>query len=404
MKKVLMIAQHFPPAGGVGGFRVTKFVKYLRHFDWEPVVLTVREDCYPGSVWLDHDLERDIPAGVRIYRTQIWRSKIINDVGIRWLPFLIPALIKVIRGERPHLLYLTGGPFFPLITGPLMRALFRLPYVIDLRDPWRLAHRGTPLRGVKAHLGLLLTHLAEPIVVKYAAKVICATEQLRKEYREKYSHLPSWKFVTITNGYDPDDFDGLLPKQFRQFTIVYTGKFRRSEAFHDPSPVFQALRILQNRGINVRFCHVGLIEEEVMSLAKKLEIESSVECVGPHPHAEALSYAMGADLLLVIGSDRKMGLPVKMFDYIGCDRPILVVCNKDEEMIDVARKIPNAMLVVSKDPRVIAEAIEKVYHGWRKSEHAQNDVQVFHRRTLTGLLAKVFDEVLVTRGKVRENA
>ena len=33
-KKVLMIAQRFPPAGGVGTFRVTKFVKYLKEFGW----------------------------------------------------------------------------------------------------------------------------------------------------------------------------------------------------------------------------------------------------------------------------------------------------------------------------------------------------------------------------------
>lgn len=404
MKKVLMIAQYFPPAGGVGSFRVTKFVKYLRDFYWEPVVLTVREDCYPRSAWLDYGIERDIPAGVHIYRTRVWRSKIINDEGVKWLPFLLCALIKVIRRERPHLLYLTGGPFFPLITGPLMKALFRLPYVVDLRDPWRLAHRGTPLRGVKARLGQLLTHLAEPVVVKYAAKVVCATEQMCKEYRENYCHLPSWKFVTITNGYDPDDFVKVKPIRFADITVVYTGKFRTSEAFRDPVPFFQALRILRERGRRVHFVHVGNLEEEVMNLAKDVGVQDLVEFVGPHSYAEALAYAKGADILLLIGGGQKSEQTGKIFDYIGCKRPILALASQDTEIAKVVREIPNAIVIENIAPETIAAAIEKIYFGWQKMEQAHNFEGRFHRRTLTGLLAKVFDEVLVTGGKISENA
>ena len=40
MKNVLMIAYSFPPAGGPGVQRTSKFVKYLRNYGWEPVVLT----------------------------------------------------------------------------------------------------------------------------------------------------------------------------------------------------------------------------------------------------------------------------------------------------------------------------------------------------------------------------
>src|SRR5665648_76921 len=105
MKKVLMIAQYFPPAGGVGTFRVTKFVKYLRDFGWEPVVLTVSKTCYPKSVWLDYDLEKDIPDGVHIYRTNIGWSHFINDDGIRWLSFLLASAFKVIKKEQPNLIY-----------------------------------------------------------------------------------------------------------------------------------------------------------------------------------------------------------------------------------------------------------------------------------------------------------
>lgn len=387
-----MIAQHFPPAGGVGTFRVAKFAKYLREFGWEPVILTVCEGCYPKGVWLDRKLEKDIPQGVHLYRTRIWRSKIINDIGIRWLPFLLPAVVRVIRKERPQVVYITGGPFFPLIVAPIIKLLFRLPYVIDLRDPWKLARRANPTRGFKARLGQVLINFVEPIVLRHAAKVICATSMLRKEHQSAYQKQ-SEKFFTITNGYDPDDFNDILPKQYKGFTIIYTGKFRRSEAFHDPAPIFQAIKILRERGINVWFVHVGVREEEIITLAEDIGVGDAAEFVGPKSHSEALSYAVGASLLLVIGSDRKMGLPVKMFDYMGCQRPLLALGYEGEEMLDVTREIFATTLLVSEGPEAIAEAIENVYNKPRV-EQAKSLTQRYTREYLTEVLAKVFNEVI----------
>ena len=45
-KKILVVATYFPPAGGVGSFRVTKFVKYLNLLGWKVSVLTVHERFY----------------------------------------------------------------------------------------------------------------------------------------------------------------------------------------------------------------------------------------------------------------------------------------------------------------------------------------------------------------------
>ena len=41
IKKALIISYVFPPVGGAGVQRVTKFVKYLPEFGWDSTVLTV---------------------------------------------------------------------------------------------------------------------------------------------------------------------------------------------------------------------------------------------------------------------------------------------------------------------------------------------------------------------------
>ncbi len=54
-KKVLFIAYLFPPVGGGGVQRSSKFVKYLPEFGWQPLVLTVKEpyDFYKDVTLLD---------------------------------------------------------------------------------------------------------------------------------------------------------------------------------------------------------------------------------------------------------------------------------------------------------------------------------------------------------------
>lgn len=390
MKKVLMIAQYFPPAGGVGVIRVTKFVKYLREFGWEPIVLTVRQDCYPEKVWLDQSLLKDIPEDVAIYRTGIWRTGAINDEGIRWLPYLLFSMNKIIRKESPHLIYLTGGPFFPLLAGPFAKFLFKLPYVVDLRDPWKLARRSLPLRGLKAAVGSLLTNVAEPFVLRYAERIICVSEHMCWEYQQVYRDLAS-KFVVITNGYDPDDVSNITPHIFNNFTVVYAGKFRTAEAFRNPRPFFQALRILRDRGYDIEFIHVGNVEEEVVKIAKEVGISEAIKFIGPRPHNEALSYAKGANVLLLIGGGQKTEQTGKIFDYVVCARPILALAPSNGEIAKVAEDIPFARVVPNTDPEVIAKTLEEILQS--PNNRCTFLPEKYHRRFLARKLAKIFDEV-----------
>ncbi len=392
MKKVLMVAYYFPPAGGVGIFRVTKFVKYLLEFGWKPVVLTVREDSYPENSWFDNSLKQEIPEGVQVYRTKVWESKLINDVSIRWLPFLTWSIPKIIRLERPRVVYLTGGPFYSLIAGPFIKLLYGLPYVIDLRDPWKLARLGQPLKGMKARFGRFLIGVIEPIIIRFANKVICVSESMREEYQNAYrSHLPD-KFVVITNGYDAQDFEGAEPVSFPSFTIVYTGKFCTREAFRNPTAFFNALRILRERSRQIKFVHVGLKEEVVLNLAKKIGVDDLVDFVGPCPYLETLKYTKGANALLLIAGGQRTEQTTKIFDYLASEKPILALAKRDGEIARILKEVPNAMIIDDDNPQTIAQAIDDVYSGKSLVGKTTDIKRKYTRRELAKQLAKLLDE------------
>src|SRR5262245_42563463 len=66
MKRILLIAYHFPPDSAVGALRPLKFAKYLPAYGWEPYILTVKPSYYEG---LDASRLEEVPTPSRVFRT-----------------------------------------------------------------------------------------------------------------------------------------------------------------------------------------------------------------------------------------------------------------------------------------------------------------------------------------------
>ena len=75
MKRVLVIAYFFPPINNMGSQRILRFVRHLREFGWEPVVLTGKLTTGP---FCDEKLLAKLPPDLDIHRiecpdlTEIW--------------------------------------------------------------------------------------------------------------------------------------------------------------------------------------------------------------------------------------------------------------------------------------------------------------------------------------------
>src|SRR5262245_26076941 len=66
MRRVLMIAYHYPPLRGSSGIqRTLAFSRDLREHGWEPIVLTAHPRAYEK---VGDDQLRDIPEGIAVHR------------------------------------------------------------------------------------------------------------------------------------------------------------------------------------------------------------------------------------------------------------------------------------------------------------------------------------------------
>src|SRR2546428_545436 len=68
MRRILIIAYHFPPDAAVGALRPLKFAKYLPQFGWEPWVLTVRPEYYES---LDRSRLDEVRYPTKVFPTRM---------------------------------------------------------------------------------------------------------------------------------------------------------------------------------------------------------------------------------------------------------------------------------------------------------------------------------------------
>jgi len=247
MRKVLIISHPFPPTGGGGVQRISKFVKYLPRFGWLPVVLSTRPEYYPVK---DESLLRDVPTDTRIVRTfslEPGRSALavssrargpgrkprallsrwlidrsidwlfIPDKSIGWVPFAVRAGRRILAAEKPDLIFATGNPFSSFMVPYILGRSRNLPYVLDFRDAWTLE----PYRKRYATWRESIERRLERRLLERAAFAVMATEPMREAYAEEYPDLAQ-KLRTVTNGYDEDDFLDIEPRRGSgKFTFLH---------------------------------------------------------------------------------------------------------------------------------------------------------------------------------------
>jgi hypothetical protein len=85
MKRVLMVAYHFPPLAGSSGIqRTLRFVQHLPRYGWHPMVLTVTANAYEH---VSTDLLREVPAG-----TVVRRGAALDTCAAPGFGWLLPRL------------------------------------------------------------------------------------------------------------------------------------------------------------------------------------------------------------------------------------------------------------------------------------------------------------------------
>jgi glycosyltransferase involved in cell wall biosynthesis len=166
----------------------------------------------------------------------------------------------------------------------------------------------------------------EAEVIRYADKIIMVTEPICEMYRRRYPEY-THKFITITNGFDSEDYLHINTVKEEKFTICYSGILTEGQS---PETLIKAIeKLIELDGsvrdnLNIKF--IGFMLEEYKSRFLNSSIRENFTLLDYMPHKECLEHMKGADINLMILADKEESKGVfsgKIFDYIGVERPIL---------------------------------------------------------------------------------
>ena len=213
-----------------GSTRMTAFANGLSRRGYTPVVLAPyrnRGEVIPCWRQVDN-LEKtgDISASVLggRGRTQTLRQKLLN----LWVPMEPTITLSLLRLKwdftkaanraGADLIFTTSNPLAYAVGGVLLKRKYRLPLIVELRDPWTQ----DPLRKGPTWIHFVVESLLERWVLRAADAVIMNTPTARANLLTKYSWLHASKVHVLSHGFDGEMLSRSL-ETFRMGTARVRG-------------------------------------------------------------------------------------------------------------------------------------------------------------------------------------
>ena len=338
VRRVLMIAYHYPPLrGGSGIHRTLSFTRYLPQSGWEPLVLTVSPHAYPN-----YDLGADAPAH-RCFALDSARHLALcgrypallsqPDRWISWWLSAVPAGLGLIRRYRPSVIWSTYPIATAHLIGMTLHRLSGLPWIADQRDPMIDYDYPPDPRRYRIHRWI------EQQAMRRGAAIVCTTPGAVRDLNDRLRNEHAARVELIENGYDEASFiDAARPS--KPFRLLHSGLIYPSE--RDPRALFEAMARLRASGA----IHAGSFrlvlrasghEDYLSGLARGLE--DIVELAPPLPYHEGLAEMLDADgLLLLQAANCNHQIPAKLYEYLRAGRPLLALTHPDGDTAGVLRR------------------------------------------------------------------
>lgn len=444
-KTVLVVTPYFPPVGGGGVQRITKFVRYLPEFGWNPVVLTIDQPAYS---MFDPLLVSELPMELPIHRVKaiqptafyfnLKRKKIIGataatpnavrsnplkrisltmrsigrhffqfvlipDDKVGWVPYAQRAALKIIREQHIDLVFTTCPPYSANIIGDYLTRQTGIPWVADFRDPFL----GSDLVPIPTKLHQRIFQRMELRWIQHAVRVISVSPIMTQNFAKRYPEINPEKWITILNGYDEEDFNlSETEPPHNLFLIRHIGTMY-ANASPDPDAFFRAIYELTNADPDIKqFLRVEFIGgsdaawvSAVKSGISKYGLQEMIFLHAPVSHKEAVQMMVNSTILLMMLGEKagaELAIRAKMFEYLHAHRMILALGPQNGAMFDLMHSMDGVHFKSPNDASAIASILMSWFRMWREGTLPRPENighNMFGRKALTERLAQVFDKV-----------
>ena len=429
MKRVLIIAYYWPPAGGPGVQRWLQFVNYLPNFNIQPIVYLPDNPSYPI---LDETLQSKIkdvevlkqPISEPYRFANFFSKKDTASISSGLIPkekkqSLVQKFLLFVRGNffipdarkswvKPSVCYLkeylnnnpvnavitTGPPHSLHLIGKQLKEQLDLTWLADFRDPWTTIgyHKKLKLMpwAKRKHLAL------EASVLNTADHIITTSFTTKKEF-EALTEKP---ISVITNGYNASDFKlNTKVTLDAKFTLAHIGSLLSDR---NPHVLWQALQELieEHKDFSEAFQLklAGKVSEDLLSTIQSYNLKNHINLLGYITHESAFKEMQSAQLLLLIeiDSDETKGIIAgKVFEYFLAKRPILAIGPKNWDVSKIINDTTSGKVFHYEEKDILKHYIFNAFQDYKNGMLYINstNIEQFSRKQLTQQLSEVILKV-----------
>lgn len=422
-KRLLLVANPFPPMASGGNARLVRFCRHLPAHGWDVTVLTAMAE---GPV--------EIPSGLQIVRTRAltpdpayaaakrgaqaaraaraWlrggRSRrpehkapsppaarsaggrqalndwlFLPDSYVGWIPGAVRAGRRLMAaGSYDAIMSSHPRASTELVAAALAHSSGR-PWLADYRDPWTT----NELRRFATRLHRKAHERTETAALRRASRVTAVNDIILHNLQRRFPFLEG-RGEVITNGYDPDESADAVDLG-RGFWFVHTGRlYRRMEEL---TAFLEAFAGLPDE---TRILFLGIQGTKVRAEAERLGISDRVRVEPFAAHSYALGCQRAADALLLLTVAKLESLTGKVFEYLASGKPVFAVtpAGSSAQLL-----LERAGLSACAPPdRPMQEALTAFFgaaRGGTLAPRVSSVVAEYSAETLTARLAALLDEM-----------
>jgi len=227
--------------------------------------------------------------------------------------------------HNPGPVYLSSPPFITCSLAATILALFRIPYLIEVRDPYPEVYFQHKLLSPQSWLGKLAKAYVK-FIYQYAQHIFVATEGI-KQIITTYG-IDLNKITLVKNGFDENTFQpNPKPTAHSPFVCVFHGNLGHMQ---NVDLLLKISEQVNQKNPSIQFIVAGSgpqASKLTNKLTNQLNSNTPVQFLGDTPFQEIPKILQKAHLGLSFRHDGKLGqiaLPVKVFEYIGAGLPTII--------------------------------------------------------------------------------
>lgn len=385
-KRCLIVSYYFPPLGGGGVQRITKFIKFASRLDWDFTVISAHESNNPLPQ--DQSLLQEIPPDTRIIRISSrigrgggllsellvrnrptyffrWLSALryIPDSRKNWIPVLRQAILKELNEQNYDSLLFTCPPYSLAGLAAELTERLSLPVVLDMRDPWT----SNPYKIYPTPYHKWRDRMIEREAISKIRFGISAYKSLIDFYKTHIPEFSRQRWITVPNGFDEEDFAGHeLNSERREnstFNLCFSGSFYSH--INHPKFILRTIKTLKQAyphlAARLRFHHAGNSVIDLNRIARKYGLTDQVKSWGYRSHQDLLKILNRMDAFCFILDDKyacsSNTIGAKVYEYLRFRRPILALVPQKGEAAELINETQSGVVCPASNNRQAAEIL-----------------------------------------------